>query len=271
MSENETSGDEILEGGNAPVARATTAPITLDGLLRNAADTDLTEDLALALLKRADLHPEVLEQLAKNANPLKSRKVRIALASHPNTPRHVSLPLARQFYTFDLMKVALSPRVPADVRVAVDNILISRLKAVTVGERLTLARRASGRVAAALLFELDNPGDKNANTAVRKTRVMEAALDSPRLTEALVIGSVSRPVAPAELVHAVAKHAKWSGRKEIRAALLRTEHLSLARALEFSGEIPAELLQEILDNSRLPAKIKRQLLRESEKRPLPGS
>ncbi len=124
-------------------------------LLRTAADPTLTEDLALALLKRADLPAEVLEQLAKNANALKSRKVKIALASHPHTPRHVSVPLARQFYTFDLMKVALSPGVPADVKVAVDDVLISRLKTVTIGERLTLARRASGRVAAALLLEVE--------------------------------------------------------------------------------------------------------------------
>src|SRR5271154_5315016 len=73
-------------------------------LLRAAADPKLTEDLAMALLKRPDISADVLEQLARNANALESRKVKIALASHPATPRHVSLPLVRQFYTFDLMK-----------------------------------------------------------------------------------------------------------------------------------------------------------------------
>ena len=133
------SEDEILGRRNLPETRPpnragsnrTALPATAD-LLRTAADPTLTEDLALALLKRADLPPEVFEQLAKNTNALKSRKVKIALASHPHTPRHVSVPLARQFYTFDLMKVALSPTVPADVKVAVDDILISRLKTVTV-------------------------------------------------------------------------------------------------------------------------------------------
>jgi hypothetical protein len=64
-------------------------------------------------------------------------------------------------------------------------------------------------------------------------------------------------------VSAVARHPKWSKRREIRAALLRTEHLSLANALEFGREIPAPLLGEILTNSRLPIRIKNQLLRES--------
>jgi hypothetical protein len=264
--------DEVFEDENKPPANITalpTEPAPAD-LLRTAADPTLTEDLALALLKRADLAAEVLEQLAKNANALKSRKVKIALAGHPHTPRHVSVPLARQFYTFDLMKVALSPRVPADVRVAVDDVLISRLKTVTVGERLTLARRASGRVAAALLLEVTVGDGKmtdgkliDAETVARETRVMQTALENPRLTEALVISSVLRPAAGAALVQAVARHGKWSRRREIRAALLRTEHLSLARALEFSREIPAPLLHEVLASSRLPAKIKDLLLRES--------
>ena len=262
-SDNQMSKEEISAGETAPPASA--------DLLR-VADPALTEDLALALLKHPGLPPEVLEQLAKNASVLKSRKAKIALASHPKTPRHV--PLARQFYTFDLMRVALSPGVPADVKVAVDDVLISRLKTVTIGERLTLARRASGRVAAALLLDVETVDRKrmdgkivadkivNAKTAARETRVMQTALENPRLTEALVISSVLRPVASAALVQAVAQHAKWSCRREIRAALLRTAHLSLARALEFSREIPAPLLHELLASSRLPAPIKDQLLRE---------
>src|SRR6266404_1645033 len=159
MSDREMSEDEGLEEEKAP---SLTTPLALApaDLLRTAADPALTEDFALALLKRADLLPEVIEQLAKNTNALKSRKMKIALASNPKTPRHVSVPLARQFYTFDLMKVALSPTVPADVKVAGDDVLISRLKTVTIGERLTLARRASGRVAAALLLNAETSDGK---------------------------------------------------------------------------------------------------------------
>jgi hypothetical protein len=264
IDETKISGDEVT---TSIVTSPAATPVPADVL--TAAESALTEDLALALLKRNDLPPEVLEHLAKNANALKSRKVRIALVSHPHTPRHVSVPLARQFYTFDLMKVALSPRVPPDVKVAVDSVLISRLKTVTLGECLTLARRASGHVAAALLLEgrmaqskIVEGKIKNAETVARESRVMHAALENPRLTEALVIGSILRPAASPALINAVARHAKWSLRREIRAALLRTEHLSLARALEFSQEVPAPFLRELLATSRLPNKIKDQLLRE---------
>jgi hypothetical protein len=178
-----------------------------------------------------------------------------------------------------MMRVALSPVVPADVKVAVDDLLISRLNTVTVGERLTLARRASGRVAAALLVDVDSASGKmkiddledevagkrrkGAGADTPELRVMRTALENPRLTEALVINAVLRPGASVALVQAVAGHEKWSLRKEVRAALLRTEHLSLARALEFGREIPAVLRREILASSRLPEKIKEQLLRES--------
>src|SRR3981189_256840 len=228
MFKDEVSKDENAPSSNASATQPTLAPdahnheAQIDegqihspapaDLLRTAADPDLTEDFALALLKRADLPPEVIEQLAKNTNALKSRKVKIALASHPHTPRHVSVPLARQFYTFDLMKVALAPTVPADVKIAVDDVLISRLKTVTIGERLTLARRASGRVAAALLLDVETIGTKiiDAKTVTRETRVMHAALENPRLTEALVINSVLRPPARAPPVPAVAQHTSAS-------------------------------------------------------------
>ena len=95
--------------------------------------------------------------------------MKVALVCHPHTPRRVSVPLARQFYTVDLLKVALSPSVPADVKVAADEMLIARLKTITLGERLSLARRASGRVAGSLLLDSE-------------TRVMQSALQNPRLT-----------------------------------------------------------------------------------------
>ena len=234
-----------------PLLESQIHSVVRDDLLRAAADPALTEDLALALLKRADLPPEVLEQLSKNGNVLKLRKVKVALVCHPHTPRHVSVPLARQFYTFDLLKVALSPGVPADVKVAADGVLIARLKTITLGERLSLARRASGRVAGSLLLDAE-------------ARVMRTALENPRLTETFVIQAVLRPQASAAFIQGVAQHSKWSYRREIRLALLRTEYLSLARALEFSRELPPPLLRDVLHTSRLPARIKDQLLRENQ-------
>jgi hypothetical protein len=234
------------------VAQTSAAPFdssTRDELIHAAANPALTEDLALALLKRADLPPEAIETLAKNGSILKLRKVKVALVCHAHTPRHVSVPMARQFYTFDLMKVALSPTVPADVKVAADDVLIARLKTITMGERLSLARQASGRIAGALLLDSE-------------MRVIQTALENPRLTEAFVMQAILRPGSGFTTVQEVAHHRKWSFRNEIRVALLRTEHLSLARALEFSRGLAPPLLRDVLHSSRLPTRTKEQILRE---------
>src|ERR1700690_1635630 len=110
-------------GAGTKAASVTSLPDAIhsaerDDLVRSAADPALTGDLALGLLKRADLPGDVLGQLSTNRSGLTLRKVKIALACHPHTPRHVSVPMIRQFYTFDLMKVALSPVVPADVKLS---------------------------------------------------------------------------------------------------------------------------------------------------------
>jgi hypothetical protein len=221
-----------------------------DALLAAASDPSLTEDLALSLLKRTDLSADVLEALPKNSAVLKGRKVKIALIRHPHTPRHISVPMIRGLYTFDLMNIALTPITPADVKRVADEALIVRVPTISRGERLTLARRASGAVAAALLNDKD-------------PRVIGTALDNSRLTDAAIIKALSTRDASEALVQAVCAHPKWSMRHEVQIALLRNEKTPLARALQFAQRLTAAQLREILQQSPLPAEDKAYLLRES--------
>ncbi len=169
-------------------------------------DAELTEDLALALLKRPGLEPEVLERISKNSGLIKSRKVKLALVAHPKTPRHLLLPLLRHLFTFDLMRVALMPTIAADIKVAAEESLINRLEKLSLGEKLSLARRASGRVAAALLEEPDR-------------RVIDAALKNARITEIGIIKQLTRRKTNPILVEAICNHPEWKLRPEIIAAL----------------------------------------------------
>lgn len=214
-----------------------------------ASDSALSEDLALALLQRNDLVAEIFEQLSKNATVIKSRRTRLAIVGHPKAPRYVSMALLRQLFTFDLMRVALTPVVPGDVKLAAEEVLIKRLEAISSGEKLSLARQAAGRIAGALLLD-------------EEPRIIAAALENPRLTDTLVIRAVTRSDSSAELVHMICLHPKWSVRREVRIALLRTEHTPLVRAVEFSQSFPLVLLKEILRNSRLPADVKTCLLKK---------
>ena len=245
MNSNESTGEQTAS--SAAARERDSESVTS---LRNAAsDPGLTEDLALALLKRPDLTPDVLETLSKNVRVIKLRKVRRALVEHPKTPRHVSLPMLRHLYTFDLMQVALTPVVPADIKRAADEALVTRLEAISSGEKLSLAHRASGRIAEELLSE-------------KEPRVMHAALENPRLSESSVVKALVRHDAPTNLVEAVCQHLKWSLRREVRIALLRSEKTPLAKALEFARSLPPAFLREILKNSRLPVSTRAYLLKE---------
>jgi len=213
-----------------------------------AADPALSEDLGLALVQRPDLPSEVLERLSKS-RAAKGRKVKLALIGHPRTPRHTSMSLVRQLFTFDLMQVALTPTIAGDIKVAAEETLLKRLESIASGARLSLARRASGRVAAALLLDPES-------------RVVEVALENPRLTEAWVRQALLRADATAVLVHAVCKHPKWSLRREIRLALLRNDKTPIERALEFARSFTPTQVQEVLRSSRLPAVAKSSILSE---------
>jgi len=254
MASDESTGaqralDSAEKNAGVPASSGTNS----DNLKMVAADASLTEDAALSLLRRAELSPEVLDVLAKNGNLLKQRKVKLALVEHPGTPRHVSLPLVRQLYTFDLMQVALTPVVPADVKLAADEALCNRMETISSGEKLTLAHRASGRVAGELLLDADS-------------RVVHAALQNSRLTESAIVRAVTRPEASAVSVEAISHHPQWSLRREVRLALLRNEKTPMARAVEFARSIPPAQLREILQASRLPANVKTYLLADLAKR-----
>lgn len=215
----------------------------------------LTPDLALSRIAERNLSSEVLEQISKNAAAMKSRKVRLALAAHPRAPRRIALRLIRELYTFDLMQFSLLPVVAADLKRVADELLVGRLASISLGERISLARRSSGRVAAALLID-------------RELRVWQTALENPRLTEPSVVKALLSPTASPAFVKALCHHPKWSVRPEIRMALLRNEHTPLARALEFARRLSPAQLRDVLHSSRLPEKIKTYLRKGLERKDL---
>jgi hypothetical protein len=167
---------------------------------------ELSEDAALALLASRDLDAAEIEQMAKTSHLLTSRKVMLAIARHIHSPRHVSIPLVRQLFVFELMQLALTPAIAADIKLLAEQCMINKIGSITLGERLTLAKRGSTRVAAALLSDADG-------------RVRDTALNNPFMTEMWVVRALMRPGTSAGLVAAVKRHPKWANRTEVRKIL----------------------------------------------------
>jgi hypothetical protein len=230
---------------------AVTPPVAGDSAPDAMADAAQTEDSVLALLQAPNLSPESIEKLGKSSLVTKSRKVKLAMVRHPKTPRYISLSLIRKLFTFDLMRVALTPTVVGDLKVAAEAVLINRLEKISAGEKLSLARRASGRVASVLLLDAE-------------LRIITAALQNPRLTEALVAKALLQQESSLALVQAVCVHHNWALRREIRIALLRNQHTLPEYAVEFAKSLPSDVVTEILQNSNLPETLKTRLNQETQ-------
>jgi hypothetical protein len=218
-----------------------------------AASGRLTEELALALLARLDLPQQAIEDLAKNGAVMKHRKVIAAVVAHPRTPRHVSLPMARRLHTFELMQIVLTPVIAADLKISIEESLIARVGSISSGERLTLARRGSTRIAATLLCDPEE-------------RVMHAALENPYMTEVWIVKALMRENVPVALVNTVCRHAKWALRRDIQIALLRCDKTPLARGIAIAEKLPTQVLRDVLSHSRLPANVKAYLYARLERR-----
>lgn len=158
------------------------------------------------------------------------------------------------------MQVALAPAAPADIKKAAEEALLNRLETISLGEKVSLARRASARITGALLLDSE-------------PKVVQATLENPYLTEVSVIKALVHRDAPPAFVHCVCRHAKWSLRREVRITLLRNKNTPLARALEFARALPPPLVRELLQASSLPENIKSDLLQELEKhsQPIPAA
>lgn len=196
----------------------------------------MSEEQALAAFEKPDITASELAALARTPSILKRRKLVLALATHPRTPRHSSVPLLRRMFTFDLMQVSLTPAVPADLKRLAEQQILVRVDGLSSGEKISLARRASGRVAAELLEDPD-------------PRILAAALNNSRLTEAWLGAALAKDNAPQALFDIVSTHSKWSQRHDLQIALLRSEKIPLDQARRFANHFSADFLQEILPQS----------------------
>jgi hypothetical protein len=224
-----------------------------DELLAVLSSQPLEEKHVQLLLRRVDAPAQVLEAIAGNGKWTRSEPVRLALVTHAHTPRRQALALLRQLFAFDLVRVALHPSAPAEIRCIAEELVIERVKQLPVGEKLKLARRGPARVAGALLAE-------------GHADVLPIVLQNPFLTEAQVVRVLWRTSIPPHVVVVIAEHPKWSVRYLVRLALVRNQHTPLAAALRF---LPKILLQDLRDLARsggVPAHLREHVRRELAKR-----
>ena len=124
---------------------------------------------------------------------------------------------------------------------------------IPLGQKLTLARRGSARVAAALLVE-GHP------------QVIKAALDSALLTESQVLKVLASPAAPPRTVAAISQHRKWSQRYNVRAALVRNSCTPPPAVLAFLPDLTLRDFQDISTLEDLAPHLRKYIAAELERR-----
>jgi hypothetical protein len=216
-------------------------------LIAFARNPNLRERDLMRLLERKDLPREVVREVAAHKEAVQSYPVKLALVRHPKTPRLASLPLLKFLYLFDLVRVSQTPGVPADVKIAAEENIFKKLETIPRGEKISLARRASGRVAAGLLVTED-------------ADLVRAALDNPFLTEGHLLKVLSVQKLPAAVVEAIAEHSKWSSHYYVRLALTRNPFTPLVRVLAFLPNLAVSDLRDICLDHRMPETVRKYVL-----------
>lgn len=227
----------------APLFKETAKEI----LVALAGNPNLLESDLLRLLERKDLPREAIQQIAAHKAGARSYTLKLAVARHPKTPRLISLPLLKFLYLFDLVRVCQTPGVPTDVKMVAEETILKKVESIPRGERITLARRASGRVAAQLLIADDK-------------ELIRAALENPYLSEANLLRVLALENLPRIVVESIAHDSKWSCRYPLRLALIRNPQSPLARVLDFLPDIALNDLREVCLDRRMPEPVRKYVL-----------
>jgi hypothetical protein len=216
-------------------------------LLAFAQNPNLQERDLLRLLERKDLAPDVLRAIAAHQEALRSYAVKLALTRHPRTPRLISLHFLKFLHLFDLVRVCQTPAVPTDVKHVVEETILKRAERIPRGEKISLARRGSGRVAAGLLVSSDR-------------ELILAVLNNPFLTEAHVLRILTREKLPQEVVEIITEHDRWGCRYDVRLALIRNPLTTFNRVLGFLPDLAVNDLREICLDRRIALPVRKYIL-----------
>ena len=237
----------------AELAAVASSPAEIEGFFKETAkevlialarNPHLQEGDLLRLLERKDLSQEAVRAISEHRETRRNYRLQLAVACHPKAPRLVSLPILKFLYTFDLLRLAQTPAVPNDIKMVAEETILKKLEGMPRGEKITLARRGTGRLAARLVVSAD-------------LELIGAALDNPYLTEGHLLKVLALESLPPAVVERVAQHDRWCHRYHLRLALIRNPLTPFARVLAFLPEMAVVDLRDICLDHRMPEAVRK--------------
>lgn len=180
------------------------APDLLQAVLKNPA---LGENHLLAMVNRRDLGEDILKSICRQPLAESSHHLKVALARHPNIPAAQLSTLLPHLYLFELLNLCYLPGITPDQKFAAERVIIQRLPVTPLGNKLTLARRATAAILEMLLKDKD-------------PRLLEICLSNPQLKEGAVFQFLRSSSACAETISLIARHPRWQNVSNLREAIL---------------------------------------------------
>jgi hypothetical protein len=224
-------------------------PEILQVLLRNPG---LKEEHLLTLLKRRDLPEDLIKLIYQKQKARLSHPLILALVKNPNSPGSLVRNLLPHLRLFELVDLCFIPGVTADQRLAAERAILLRLPTTPLGNKITLARRATAMVVGEILKE----GDPH---------TVETCLNSPRLKEAAVFQFLTGPRATAATISMVARHSRWQQRPNLRLAILKNRLTPPNWYTLWLPRLPKAMLNQLLASKTLSLQQKALLRAEPEK------
>jgi len=204
----------------------------------------LLEDEVLAVLDNPYVTPAICQAIAQTQRLAAFYSVRLKLVAHKNTPQAHAVKFVHYLFWSDLVRLSVDVKVPSPVRRAIDNILVNKIDKLTLGERITCAKRCSQTLIKELLFDPD-------------AKVFEALLLNQRVREDDLLFVAGSDRATAAQLQLLAEDRKWSYRYPIRKALVMNPLTPRSAAASLLRSLTPRDLRLIAANPRTTTYVRR--------------
>ena len=210
--------------------------------LRNPA---LESSHLLQLLQRPELPGTIIQAICSHHLSGEYR-LRCAIVRHPAVTPALAHQMLETLPLFELLNLCTLPGYSADIRLAAQRQIVCRLPTEPLGNKLTLTRRATATLLPHLLAE----GDK---------RIIDIALNNPRLKEAALHQFLRSAAATAETISAIARHPRWNQRPNLRLAILNNPRTPRVWFTQFVPKLPRMQQRNLRHSGKLTAMQKKWL------------
>lgn len=212
----------------------------------------MTEDHVIALLRNSMVTQDLIQEILERLDWASSYKVQNAVVNCPKTGHAMSLRLLHMLFWNDLVKIIANPRLNPRLRRAAERQLTEKIRELTVGEKMTVARTGPRAVIHLLLHEDDD-------------RILQALFRNPNMMEVDILMLINDELTPSEILKSIGSDYKWSMRYAIRLALVRNNKTPLPLALSFLSKLRKSDLRAL---NKAPAT--RELIKRTAYRILEG-